>query len=650
MRKVFQQSFLLFLFLLFTLWNLSQAFAADWDPVTDAEKSMTSNPLDPGSGAVVLFKRGDMQVERKNTSLWETQIITYTRIKILTEAGRDAGNVSIEAPKFIRFAKIEGRTILPSGEVIPLDTSKVYRTVVYQSGRDFAELATSFAFSSVQPGAILEYQTEQYEDWFYPAPWIFDTRGLATMQSTLRISVGLDLAMAQMPLDTSANKIANNRKRTTLGEETTYSTENLRPIRNEPFAVPFYDRAVMVLFNPVEFLFSGRVYPVIKTWDDVAGDIMARFNTANKTNKETANKAKELTDKVPGPRERAEAIYKYLQQNITSSNLAGVVLSRTPDDVLSTKRADPDDINGLFYSMLKEAKVDADFVLMATRNSQTLITQFPNLPQFTRAIVRVNLKEGPVFADAADAAAPFGDLPWFERGVTGMAIKGNKLAPTPIPAGSPEDNLSTAKFNMQMSADWNVDGEAEVDLKGSQAMDFRGRMLGEAPERAEQNLTDYFGFGHGDATISGVTHPDFKDTSQAFVLKAHVQDRVASEGGPVTVLLNPWMGDALRSPVFKATQRQSFIQFQSLEKQVTTSIWKLPPEIRVEKLPSDVNMQGDLADFSHSCTQIENTVTCTRTYVLKKTAMMDPRGYPSTKTFYDEVAQHDQEVILLRKQ
>jgi hypothetical protein len=649
MRKAFQSSFLVVVLLLLPFWG-SRAAAADWDPVTDAEKNMTSNPLDPGAGALVLFKRGDIQVERKNTSLWETKIVTYTRIKILTEAGRDAGNVVIDAPKFIRLSKIEGRTILPSGDAVPLDTSKVFRTVVYQAGRDFAVLGTSFAFSSVQPGAIIEYQTEQYEDWFYPAPWIFDTRELATLQSTLRVSVGLDLAMAQLPLDTSANKITNSRKRTTLGVETSYSTENLRPIRNEPFAVPFYDRAVMVLFNPVEFLFSGHVYPVIKTWDDVAGDIMNRFNAANKTNRDTANKAKELTDKISGPRERAEAIYRYLQQNITSSNLGGIVMGRTPDEVLSNKRGDPDDINGVFYSMLKEAKVDADLVLLATRNSQVLITQFPSLLQFSRAIVRLNLKEGPVFADAADAAAPFGDLPWFEKGVSGMAVKGSKLVPTAIPAGAPEDNLSTSTFNLQLSADWKTEGDAEVDLKGAQAMDFRGRLISEAPERMEQNLIDYFGFGRGDVSVSDLTHPDFKDTSQAFVLKAHVQDRVANTGGPAEVLLNPWMGDRLRSPVFKSVQRQSFIQFPSAEKQVTTSTWKLPPEIRVEKLPSEVNMHGDLADYSHSCTQSGDTVTCTRTYVLKKTEMTDPRGYPSTKAFYDEVAQHDQEVILLRKQ
>src|SRR4029077_5888026 len=135
-------------------------------------------------------------------------------------------------------------------------------------------------------------------------------------------------------------------------------------------------------------------------------------------------------------------------------------------DVISAKRGDPDDINALFASMLKDVKVDADLVLVATHNWQTLFKQFPNLNQFSRLIVRVNLKEGPVFADAAAASAPFGDLPWFEKGVLGMAVKGTKLQEAPIPAASVDQNVSASKFSFQLSSDWKADGDAEVSLKG----------------------------------------------------------------------------------------------------------------------------------------------------------------------------------------
>ena len=46
--------------------------------------------------------------------------------------------------------------------------------------------------------------------------------------------------------------------------------------------------------------------------------------------------------------------------------------------------------------------MDADMVLVATQNWQTLVRGFPNFSQFSRIITRVNFKEGAVFADPAD--------------------------------------------------------------------------------------------------------------------------------------------------------------------------------------------------------------------------------------------------------
>lgn len=427
--------------------------------------------------------------------------------------------------------------------------------------------------------------------------------------------------------------------------------QNLRPVRDEPFSVPFRDRSVLVMFSPAEVVFSGQVIPLIKRWDDIAEQVSQMVMDMNKGNKETTNKAKELAEKLSDPRSRAEAIYKYLQQNITSSNLSGIGMGgRSADQVISGKRGDPDEINAIFVTMLKDVKVDADLVVVATQNWQTLVKQFPDLNQLSRMFVRVNLKEGPVFADAADSAAPFGELPWFERGVPGMAVKGTKVQDVQVPVGVPEDNVSASKFSMQLDSDWNAEGDAEVDLKGAEAIDFRSDLMDQTPDKAEQHLTEYFGLGHGDAVVSGVTHPDFRDTSQPLVVKAHVKHTVADEVGPGEVLLNPWMGDQYRSPAFKSTQRQSYILFENPEKEVTTTMLKLPLDIQVEKLPADVSMQGDMADFSHSCTQSGDTVTCTRTFLLKKTMMTDPKGYPTVKKFFDEVAQHDQEVVLLRKQ
>jgi len=647
MRRGFSAVFILFLVLSI---HVPRARAFEWVDVTDAEKNMKSNALDPGAGAVVLFKRGRIEVLEKSSLFWTTRIQTYTRIKIFNDAGREYANVSVDAPKYMRMSKIEGRTILPSGQIMPLDPSQVFRGRSFEAGRNYAILKTSFSFPSVEAGAIIEYQTEEYVDWFYPPPWIFDTNEVGTLDSTLQVVIGPRLGMAQFPLDTTVSKLSVSEKQTVQGTQFDFSVKNLHPIRREPYSVPFRDQATMVLFTPRELAFSGQVFPIITKWDDVGKEVSREFAEMEKSEKETKNKAKELAEKLPDPRTKAQAIYTYLQQNITSSNLIGVGLGRPADELLTNKRGDPDEINALFVMMLREVKVDADMVLVATRNWQTLAAGFPNRSQFSRIVTRVNLKDGPVFADPAAPAAPFGELPWFDRGVTGLAVKGSKVQEAVIPAGNPDDNLSVTKVSFQVGRDWKAEGDAEISLKGTEAIDFRGDLLEESPEKIERRLTDYFGYGHADAVVSNIAHPDIRDSSQQFVIKAHLQQKLTDESGSGELLVNPWLDDQYNSPIFKATERHSVVRFDGPEKRVSTSEWKLAPEIKIEQLPKEVKIENDLGGFSHSCTQNGNTVTCTRAYYLKKTLLQTNVEYLSARKFFDEIAKNDQEVMVLRGQ
>lgn len=647
MRWNVQICFAIFLAMAF---QVPRVAAFDWDPITPAEKNMKTNPIDPGAGAVVLFKRGEIDVLEQRSLFWTTRIITYSRIKILNDAGREAANISLEAPKYVRLSKVEGRTILPSGRIIPLDPSQVFRGKAYEAGGNFAILKTSFTMPNVQPGAIIEYETEETVDWFFPPPWIFDTNNLATIKSSLKVVVGPRLAMSLFPLDTRLSRLSLTRKNTVQGEEFDFVVHNLHPIVREPFSVPFRDQATTVLFTPNELSFNGQVFPIIKNWNDVGKEISQQFDEMKKSDKQAKNVSKELVANLTDPRKRAEAIYQFLQRNVTSSELIGVSLGRTADEVLTGKRGDPDEINALFVIMLKQAKIKANLVLVAAKNWQALTPRFPNTSEFSRVITRINLKRGAVFADPASPSGPFGELPWFEEGITGLAIKGNKIEKTPIAGGSAQDNLSDTKVTLQISRDWNAVGDASVEMTGAEAIDFRGDLMDEPPAKLNEQLTDYFAFGHSDASVTKIVHPDFHDTSQPFVLKAHLQEKLFQHAGPGEVLLNPWLDDEYRPPLLRAAERHSAVRFHNPEKRVSSSTWTFPEGVKIEQLPKKVNLVNAVGEFSHSCTQAGNTVTCKRTFVLKKMLLRTQPEYTGARNFFNEISKSDQQVLLLRVQ
>jgi hypothetical protein len=297
--------------------------------------------------------------------------------------------------------------------------------------------------------------------------------------------------------------------------------------------------------------------------------------------------------------------------------------------------------------MLKEVKVDAELVLVAAQNWQTLTRGFPNISQFSRIVTRVNFKDDPAFVDPSDAGAPFGDLPWFEQGVLGMAVKGSKIQDAPIPAGLPDDNVSSMKVAVQVRKDWTAEGDAEIEFKGAEAIQLRDELIVQSPDEAEKLMTDFFAYGHSDAEVSQIVHPEFRDSSQPIVLKAHIKETLA---GPGELLLNPWMQDQYDRPQFNAVVRHFPVRFWNPEKRVSTSTWQLAPEIKVEQLPKDVKVDNDLGGFSHSCVQDGTVVICTRMFYLKKMVLRTTGEYLNAKKFFDDIAKNDQEVMVLRGQ
>lgn len=85
-----------------------------WTTPTPDELKMTSVPQVPGAPAVYLDYD---QTNDENAH----QVIVYVRIKVLTQAGVQYGDVELPYDKSDHYSikKIEARTIHPDGTIIP---------------------------------------------------------------------------------------------------------------------------------------------------------------------------------------------------------------------------------------------------------------------------------------------------------------------------------------------------------------------------------------------------------------------------------------------------------------------------------------------------------------------------------------------------
>jgi hypothetical protein len=146
-----------------------RAAAADFPPVTDEERALTSVPGEPNAPAVVLFRRGEFLMAGYGLGggSLASALSIQVRLKILTEEGKSNGEISIGHSDAHRLKGFQGRTVLPDGRVIPVPSDAKF---VRKTSRSQKTFTTAVAFPSVQVGAILDYRyVLRFDSIFRPA-------------------------------------------------------------------------------------------------------------------------------------------------------------------------------------------------------------------------------------------------------------------------------------------------------------------------------------------------------------------------------------------------------------------------------------------------------------------------------------------------
>ena len=187
--------------LLFGLSSSVAAFA-QFQPPSQEELKMTADPKAPGAAAVILY-REETEDDPHHFST------VYTRVKVLTEQGKDAATVHVTLPRYLAFEAqgdntnfsssstenhfdapdinhagadmpfdtdtyavpaelkaLEARVIQPDGTVVPVtgNTAALIKKVPNHPNE------VTFTIPNVQVGSIVEYRYQMRYDRFQSAP------------------------------------------------------------------------------------------------------------------------------------------------------------------------------------------------------------------------------------------------------------------------------------------------------------------------------------------------------------------------------------------------------------------------------------------------------------------------------------------------
>ncbi|MBN1783048.1 DUF3857 domain-containing protein [bacterium] len=375
--------------------------------------------------------------------------------------------------------------------------------------------------------------------------------------------------------------------------------------------------------------------------------------TKTRSSYEIRETVHQLLGEAPLPEaEKIRRIHHFITENIRYSFVSfrqSGLIPQKARDVLVNRIGDCKDMATLAIAMLKEAGIEAHYVIVNTRDEGLRRHNLPGI-QFNHAIARAETENGPLYMDLTAQNYAVGTVPEADMGAFSLDIRPGVAQPSILDpdlfikrelrrgtkAVIHEDNSIAIQINSIRTGSFAAQTRQAYRFMGQKD---REKTLLENLNRDYPNLELHsFVIDHIDSVA-----PDIHYTYD-FSMPQYIND-----AGSFKIMKMPWT-DALRPDrALSYDKRQYTYEFwPSTDLEEEEIDCELPGSYVPVELPSRIHYTCPVADYTLTLSFKNGTIRAKRMYAVKKWEV-PPEMYAGFKAFYNNVLKADQTQILLKK-
>jgi len=637
----------------------SRSLAADWPPIAPDEQSMTNVPDQPGIPALILLRQ-----ETDDDSLHYHMV--YTRIKVLTEAGRKYSDVELPYNRRgFTIQQVSGRTVHADGSVVPFE-GKPFDKVVIKSHNLRIQVKT-FSLPDVQVGSILDYRYSlRYGDnSLRPPEWI--------IQSEIPEK---KVVFKYIPFQFHGNSyVTKERGRTANGVAWTpflpvghapkletgpggnnwidLQMDNVPAAVDEPFMPPANPMRWRVQFYyQVELKQEDFWKKEGKFWNKDVESFLSHQKGVPEAVAQTvassdtpATKVSKIYTFVSALENRSYGPKRTEQEDQT----LGLKPNQGAEDVLRQKSGYHDELNRLLVAMVRTAGIQAVMMWVPDRAESFFWPQFLSTDQLDAEIAVVQLDGKDVFLDPGTKYTPYGLLSWHYAGCQGLRQNGDKGADIAETSSSTYKQAIIQRVaNLKLTEQGTAEGTVVVGFSGLEAMVRRQEGNQTDAEGRKKMLEDEVrSWLPGGTEVTLSNDPAWDKTTDLMVARFTVSGPLVLSAGkrwivPVHVF------EVNDKPRFSAAQRTNPIYFDYPSRELDEVHIALPPNTEVESLPPGAHAKVDYALYAtDQKPEGSNGIIATRDLAMAG-FVFTAADYKDIKSFYDQVKAGDDQPLVLK--
>jgi len=619
----------------------SSLLRAQFQPPTDDELKMTSDPKAPGAAAVYLY------VEEITNNADSTYSL-YERIKVLTEKGKDLATVSLPYDRDIDMVKdIQGRTIHADGTIVLL-TAKPSDLMDVKS-KGYQVNSVVFTLPSAEVGSILEYRLkiERSISWRFEPAWYIQKPYFVHKAHYVFYPFSEEV-MYESHVESSEKVVQH-------GGEFSLDIGDIPPEPDDDWMPPLNTLRWFVRFFSGTGAKSGEDF-----WNTRRKIWAAWIQDFTKPTNLLKNVAAGIV--APGDTDEQKAIKIYA----AVQKLDNTDFSRTKskaerkknklkdigkaEDVWKQQSGSADEIALLYAALARAVGLKAWPTAVVDRNRAIFDVNYLSSSQLDDDIVMVELGGKDVYLDPGQKMCPFGMLHWKHNIATGFQFTEKNAVIVTTPGITYRNSIVNRVADLNIDKEGNVTGSVRFVMTGPNALHWRQLALENDEEEVKKQFNESLNANLPDGAQADFDHfTGLEDADASLVGIANVRGSIGSATGKHFFLPGLFFESRAKHPFVAQDKRVIPVDVHYPELEQDEVTYHLPPGFKIDSLPQDANTSWpDHAILKINSTARDGSVTVFRALAYNFT-LLDPKDYPSLHDFYQKVATADQQQLVLTR-
>jgi hypothetical protein len=634
-------------------------------------------PLDSSANAAILYKKRRTYYDYNDDEGWALITKVHERIKIYNSKGYTWATKKINLYKDTKNERVSIKAYTYN-----LVNNKIERTKLKSSEIFIENISENwddkkFTMPNLKKGSIVEWEYTFRSPYFWHIDDVFFQYKIPLKYIDVEIKIPEYFEFKYLPNYYYPVKINKTKKSKTLnftyrtkdkkisdfggaGAKTSSHTatidifervyssieQNIPAIEDEPFTnnIDNYRSKVsfeLIAYRPKYEL--PKFYNI--TWSDVTKTIYKSPSFGGQLEKTSyfKNDLQNLVEESASLTEKIVQIFQFVKHKIVWNGLSGKYTLKGVKKAYSEGTGNAAEINLILVAMLRQAGINANPVLISTRENG--VPLFPTSKGFNYVIASLEINDGIILLDATEKYSLPNVLPLRDLNWQGRIVKkdGNSSSISLLPQKHAKE---TCYLNAKISNDGNLQGTERVSYNNLLALQARTAYNGLAKESIISTLEKE----NDNIEINELKVTNKNDIGKPLLFQFDFQtdNQVEIIGGKI--YFSPLFFLAKDENIFKLEDRKFPVDFATpWEEKYTISI-KLPEGYTVEAKPESVAyaLPENLGSYKFIIAQKGSKLQISSDFKINYPTI-SPLYYKDLKAFYKKIIDKQLEKVVLTK-